>query len=441
MTEIEASFNVASRGPALVDAAPAVLGSERDPFARALRVAGALLLTASASTFMFQHWNAYSDVVRYWMLLGHTLAIVVAALLCSTGLRAARSARTLFGLVLISPPVHAAVLGALLYSRIGAVRADLPSSAIWAAPSLGAALLTAAAAAALLIPAGALALRVLARNHAGPLGALLVGANALLLIPVREPTLIGGILVAATVVLLLIDRRLELAHELRTFEGRTVRLLCLAPLLVMAGRTLLFYDVTKPFVACVLAALGFTWFSLFGRLAVTRTVVTLQRLSILPVTLAALLLVAHVAPTGAGVLCFCALTAVLLVLMGQRALGGQVFYGAAAGWIACVAAGFNACASIGTSAAAIAILIGACAMVGAALLQRYGLLVAGAVTTASALLLELYLTVEFGALKHWGTLAASGLVLVLGAAVLEKHGRHLGQRAVALRAQISAWDW
>ncbi len=417
------------------------LGSERDPFARTLRTAGALLLAISASTFMFQHWSERDDIERYWMLLAHTTVIVVSALLCGSGLRAARSARTLFGLVLASLPVHFTVLGALIYSGVGAASAGLPGAAIWRAPSLASALLTALGAVAVLAPAGWIALRVLARAHARWLAAVTVCVNAALLVPVRAPTIVGFLLLACAVALLHVDGRFARHHELRTFEGRACRLLCFVPLFVIAARALVFYDVTAVFVATTLLAAAWGWSSLCARPGFGRNAVIAQRLATVPVLLAAGVLAQELADGSSLALYFVALSSALLVAFGHVALGGRGFHYATAGHLGCFVVLLDAWQRFTPGAALIALLVGAAVMALAAMLQRIGLLLTAGTTTLIALVLELQLVIDVSALGHWGALASAGLLLILGAAVLERHGRELARRAHAVRASIDTWGW
>ena len=46
---------------------------------RLLRAIGAIIIVASASTFLFQHWTPGSDLQRYLLLLGFTSVLYMAA--------------------------------------------------------------------------------------------------------------------------------------------------------------------------------------------------------------------------------------------------------------------------------------------------------------------------------------------------------------------------
>src|SRR3954469_19518367 len=116
--------------------APVTSGFDPDALTRALRIAGAALVVASASTFMLQHWQVGNDLLRYAMLVGQSLLLAAAAYFVGLTLREGRSARTFLALVLATMPVSFAVLGGLVYSRFHLETvATLPSYATWIAPN------------------------------------------------------------------------------------------------------------------------------------------------------------------------------------------------------------------------------------------------------------------------------------------------------------------
>src|SRR5262245_25890813 len=86
-------------------------------FTRMLRVSGAVLLAASASSFMLQHWEAGNDLARYALLVGHSLLLALAAYFCGLRVNESRGARTFLAIILAIAPATFAVLGGLVYSR------------------------------------------------------------------------------------------------------------------------------------------------------------------------------------------------------------------------------------------------------------------------------------------------------------------------------------
>src|SRR3954469_8268194 len=147
--------------------APVTSGFDPDALTRALRIAGATLVVASASTFMLQHWQGGNDLIRFAMLVGQSLLLAAAAYFVGLSLREGRSARTFLALVLATMPVGFAVLGGLVYSQFHLeTLAPLPSYATWVAPSRASAVMAVLATLAVYVPLAAIALVALARRQA-----------------------------------------------------------------------------------------------------------------------------------------------------------------------------------------------------------------------------------------------------------------------------------
>src|SRR6478735_2296478 len=169
-------------------------GFDPDAFTRALRIAGAALVVAAASTFMLQNWQAGNDLMRYAMLVGQSLLLAAAASFVGLTVREGRSARTFLVLVLSTIPVSFAVLGGLVYSRfhLGELPA-LPHYASWVAPSKTSALLAVLGTLAVLVPLSLVSFTALARREAKALTLAFCFVNLLLLVPVRQPEVIAAI--------------------------------------------------------------------------------------------------------------------------------------------------------------------------------------------------------------------------------------------------------
>ena len=86
--------------PPAAPLSPATRGFDPDALTRALRIAGAALVVASASTFMLQHWQGGNDLIRYAMLVGQSLLLAAAAYFVGLSMQEGRSARTFLALVL-----------------------------------------------------------------------------------------------------------------------------------------------------------------------------------------------------------------------------------------------------------------------------------------------------------------------------------------------------
>ena len=107
-----------------------------------LRAVGAVLILASASTFLLQQWDNANHTLRYLFLLAHTLFLAGAGFFCGLAMKEGRSARTLFAIALAVVPAQFGVLAGLVYSRFALDTNvfDGPAFATWIAQSDTAAL-------------------------------------------------------------------------------------------------------------------------------------------------------------------------------------------------------------------------------------------------------------------------------------------------------------
>ena len=222
---------------------------DSEALARALRVAGALLVVASASTFMLQHWQVGNDLTRYAMLVGQSLLLALAAYFVGLTVREGRSARTFIGLLLATVPVSFAVLGGLVYSQFHLEPLGLlPHYASWIAPTRLSAVLAVVGTLIVLVPLSGVSFVTLARKEAKALTLAFAAANLLVLVPVRTPVFAGLLAGAAIVGLLALEvARLAKAPRLDTFEGRLARAMPFVPPLIMLGRVVHLYHAGATF--------------------------------------------------------------------------------------------------------------------------------------------------------------------------------------------------
>jgi hypothetical protein len=233
--------------PAPVRVAEPAAGEDPALLTRVLRVVGSLLLIAAASTFMLQRWYEGNDLLRYAMLLAHTVLLAFAASFCGTRVRESRGARTFLALLLAVVPANFAVLGGLVYSQFSwdPVTADLPAHVTWVAPNAGLALAACGVAVLVLAPLCLVAFLALARREARLLTVAFLGGNLAILLPVRDPNVVGGLVGLLGLGMLLLDvTRLHPKSSLVTLEGRLARCMLAVPPALMAGRCLNLYHPT-----------------------------------------------------------------------------------------------------------------------------------------------------------------------------------------------------
>jgi hypothetical protein len=401
---------------------------DADALTRALRIAGAILVVASASTFMLQHWQqSGNDLIRYAMLVGQSLMLAAAAYFVGLGMREGRSARTFLALVLATIPVSFAVLGGLVYSQfhLEAV-AQLPHYATWIAPSKHSAILAVVATLAVLVPLGVVSFVALARKEAKLLSAGFFAANLLVLVPVRQPLLIVALAGAALLALLHLElTRFAGKAQLDTLEGKLARVMPYAAPLIMLGRVLHLYQAGGAFIGGVLlVAAAAIWLSL------ARAVNPLKR------DLGAWL--SGVCAVAGWALCWSELhhhmmnDAVRILLWGlpAAALSGlaavratksrPLLIGIAT--ILALSTALVACVfDLGTISGLCCIVLGVGVAAWGASVRTLLRTVSGSLVALFGLGVQVWLAVQHDNLLRWASLSAVGVLLIVGSAYVERH--------------------
>lgn len=420
-------------------------GFDPDALTRALRIAGATLVVASASTFMLQHWQSGDDLWRYAMLVGQSLLLAAAAYFVGLTLREGRSARTFLALVLATMPVSFAVLGGLVYSQFHLeALAPLPFYATWVAPTPQAALLAVAGTLALLVPLALVSFLALARKQAKLLTALFFAANLLLIVPVRQPLTIAVLAGLALIALARLTlKRFATAAQLDTLEGRLARSVLFAPPLIMLGRVfhlyqggaafvgsllvigaaLLWcflprvYDFKRDFGAWIVAGLAFTgWALCWSELAGALDSAALRVLLFgLPLAL-------------------CSLLAALRATHSRQALVGLGL------GLALLTTAVACAIDLGSIPALACIALGVAVAVWGASMRAMVRTIAGAGVALFGLGVQVWLAVNHDNLLRWASLSVVGVLLIIGSAYVERNRAHLlrwweNAAAKRLRAQ------
>jgi hypothetical protein len=416
-----------------------------DALTRALRIAGAILVVASASTFMLQHWQqSGNDLIRYAMLVGQSLMLAAAAYFVGLTMREGRSARTFLALVLATIPVSFAVLGGLVYSQFHLETvAVLPHYATWIAPSKTSALLAVAGSLVVLLPLGVVSFVALARKQAKALSLVFFAANLLVLVPVREPLVI----VAVTGVLLLGLLRLELTRfsgtaQLDTIEGKLARAMPFVPPVIMLGRVLHLYHAGTSFVGGLMLIVAAALWLVIGRVQNTGKrdlgAWLASALGVLGWSLCWSELGdrLHSAPLIALSL---GLPAATLVALGSlRAVRSQ---SALVGLSTILGLGtvLTACLfELDTVAGLCCIVLGVGVAVWGASVKALLRTVSGSLVALFGLCVQVWLAVQHDNVLRWASLSVVGVLLIVGSAYVERNRAKLlrfWQEASARRLQ------
>ena len=417
-------FNV---GPGPETPNPAQRVFDPDALTRALRIAGAALVVASASTFMLQHWQGGNDLIRYGMLVGQSLLLAAAAYFVGLTMREGRSARTFLALVLATMPVSFAVLGGLVYSKfhLEAV-ATLPSYATWVAPTASSAVLAVVATLIVLLPLAVVSFVALARKEAKALTLAFFAANLLVIVPVRQPLVIVCLAGVALLGLLRLEvTRFAHTAQLDTLEGKLARVMPFAPPVIMLGRVFHLYHVGAAFVGGVLLiAASALW------LLLARSLPAAKR------DLGAWIS-AGLAAVGWS-LCWAELSdklhgaapivlllglpmALLFALASKRAAAARgallsvaTMIALATTLIACVL-DFSGIAALGC------IVVGVTVAVWGASVKALLRTVSGSLVALFGLVVQVWLATHADSVLRWASLSAVGVLLIVGSAYVERN--------------------
>ncbi|MEI9953013.1 MAG: hypothetical protein WDO74_29555 [Pseudomonadota bacterium] len=412
---------------------PAANGFDPEAFTRALRIAGAALVVAAASTFMLQNWQVGNDLMRYAMLVGQSLLLAAAAYFVGLTVREGRSARTFLALVLATIPVSFAVLGGLVYSRfhLGELP-TLPHYASWVAPSRGSALLAVLGTLILLVPLSLVSFTALARKEAKALSLVFCASNLLLLVPLRQPEVVAALAGSALLGLLHLElTRFAAAPQLDTLEGKLARVMPFAPPLIMLGRVFHLYHVGSSFVGGVLLiAAAALWLVLSHTAGILRRDAGAWIASALAVAGWGLCwseLMAQLPSVGVAILLLGLPSALLLFLGAARAVSARSALLSLGTILALMTALSASALDRGTAAAFCCIVLGVSVSVWGASMRARLRIVGGALVALRGVGLQVWLAVHADNLLRWVSLTAVGMLLIVGSAYLERNRGRLAR--------------
>lgn len=223
---------------------------------RYLRWIGTILIVLSAISFMLQGHADILPAYRYWIGLGFTLLLCSGGFICAYLFKETKGARIFFGLGAAFLPVQVSQVSAMIYAYWHGQAALQPTynwlQFIDVSPTvIGVDFLITAG---LLLTVNYAGFAMLARNHLRTLLWTSVTANALLLLPVRDGTLIAFIIAGLFILLRHSEHRLHRHSSMRLTEGLAARALMSLPLWIIIGRSLL--HPTSYLLAMVLSAIA-----------------------------------------------------------------------------------------------------------------------------------------------------------------------------------------
>ena len=233
---------------------------------RLLRITGAMAVIASMSAFLMQDWAGGSDLTRFYLMLVQTLLLAAGGFGLSFLMKENKGGRVFFGLSLISITANFTILGALIFSQVqwfGSV-GEYPEFLTWTTTSISA--LSAASISALItmVPIAWFSYMVFSRQFAKQLLLLFVISNLLLLVPVRA-SLMVGVVVLAAVLFPLWSLRKKMFNEttLKTPEGMFAVATVFIPAFTMLVRSFWLYQVDE-LLLVMLGAVVFLMLRIFS---------------------------------------------------------------------------------------------------------------------------------------------------------------------------------
>lgn len=414
-----------------------------------LRAIGALIIVASASTFLFQHWTPGNDLQRYLLLLGATGILSLGGLFCGLRLQESKGARTLLGLTLAVTPINFAIMGALLFSQFSwdEAFAKLPNYATWVATSPAMAVLATIGGLIVLGPLCHFSFMTLGHKQAKLFSTMFVLSNLTLLLPTRQPNLAAVVFVLLSAALTCCEVRIFSRETmLNTFEGRLSRGILWVPALILVGRTCYIYTPSQLFISAIFTTLALINIAFLPQLTDRKT--WQSALQVSGTVLAGLAwlnladVLTHTWPIDLQwtIPFYILPLAALLVPISRCAIGNGGNYRRAAAMIAilCAAANLLIYPSLPTSFFCLLISIGV--LIYGYLAEQKIPFFSGAAGAVLGLGYHIKTAFNYYSLTGWGSLIILGVAIIIAASLLERNNSRLREKLQHIRTRLYQWD-
>lgn len=419
-----------------------------------LRYVGVGILIVGIACFMLQRWGISDHLERYFLFLGFTASVCGAGLWCGLKIDENKGARTLLGAVVALIPVHCSQLGAMLFSQVASCDhifcngVYIPEYLRWNPGNWSTTLFSVGVGLGVLLPMAYLSYAVLARRYAFPLCTIEFGISSLLMIPSRDPMIVGILLVAGAIATILSERRFSSITELTTREAVLARAVPFGALCMLVGRQCYIYGASS-FLIGILAAIGAVGFLGAAATAAPRQwlMKPLEALS-LGCTIAAGVLCADGMVDAVGLsdtfmepLLSGFVTALALSAVGLRARAiPATFHYAAAATILLTGVGeLLKTSSYDPAASLVALGFGILAIWWGSLIEKRSILVSGLLLTALALVQTIKVSLSYLPVG-WLTLGILGVVTIVSASYFERNFGRLKARISMWRSEVMQWE-
>ena len=414
-----------------------------------LRILGTTALLVAMYSFLVKGWHSGGDVFRYLLMLGHTGAMAAIGLASGHWLKEGKGARLLLTLALVSVAANFAILGAFIFSQTPAASTlYYPGYVAWSVDSLSTALMITAVAMVVLLPVVLLGFRVLSRSMSGKLAALYLISNAALLIPLRDPHLVGYMVIGLSLFVHIINRNTARQNiSAKTSEGMMALVLQYFPMAVLLGRSIWLYS-PELFLLTVLAlTVFFALRQISIRLENSPEIRSLvEGLSVLPALGFGAGLGATLAENGYLVteliLPVAALaTASLVYEISLRARQGAALYRTLSVAVLCVGVLSNMLILDSVLTAVMSTVIGIAVAVFGYMKQQRTVFGGGMLMMSVGLIYQLYYAIQIFHLGSWASLALLGMTAIVVGSTVESHGYRIKLMLTTWKAKHGEWDY
>lgn len=413
-----------------------------------LRGAGVLAVLMSLYGFFIKGWEGSDDLMRFFMLFGHTIALAGIGLISGNLLKEGKGARVLIMLALISVIANFSILGSFLYAEFGgALSHGFVSAMKWDLHNESLVIILSIAVPAVLSLIIVVGFKVLARGMSGKMSLLFFVSNAVLLLPIRTPLVISilGIALAAYTLLLVIKNHRQ-RMESKTKEGRFALLIQFAPVAVLLVRNIWLYDDVAMLYAsaCVVVFIALRQFSLMlPKQDLFRTLADMVS-SLVSLVFGVILIDMMLTVVDVDALFISVpamFSAALLYELSTRAYKFSQFYRNAAVVVVTVGIFINMMFDDSSLASLIAILMGSIMLVNAYTTKHRTMLIAALLLILVAFI-ELTKSLWFAFdINAWAVSSTVGVLAIVGGSMLESKGFLLKQKLSQYKCKFSHWSY
>lgn len=413
-----------------------------------LRILGAGAVLVAMYSFLVRGWDTGNDVFRYFLMLGHTGTLAAIGLASGHWLKESKGARLLLTLSLVSIPANFAILGAFIFSQTTGIDVSAyPQYVAWSVDSLNSALVISGVALLVLIPVTLLGFTVLARSMSKKLSILYLLSNAALLFPLRDPQLIGLMVMVLAVIVIALSRKTSTHNTAaKTNEGIIALGLQLLPLAVLMGRSLWLYSIDL----FLLTVLAITLFFILRQISLyldpnSKIRSVLDSLSVVPAISTSFLLAEalQVMTSFPYEVLFpvCALSSMAMVYdISCRSQYRSDMYRRIAVVGLVISLGINLFANTNPVVSLLTLIIGVGVSLFGCKVQQRSVFSGGIVLMLLGIVQQFYDLVRHFDLGSWAGLAVLGVVSIIIASVMESQGGNIKPRFVAWKTKLAEWD-